>query len=108
MTSHWLSPAQLAGLVKVGDVLVPGEGDLPSLSASNAAAAADRLFAHMAPGDRDAVRILLGVFRWRTRQCRELWRSTSVCEGGFDDCDCQPRIETDADANRKIVDCRCR
>jgi aldehyde dehydrogenase (NAD+) len=67
MTSHWLSPAQLAGLVKVGDVLVPGEGNLPSLSASNAAAAADRLFAHMAPGDRDAVRILLGVFRWLPR-----------------------------------------
>jgi hypothetical protein len=67
MTSHWLSPAQLAGLVKVGDVLVPGEGDLPSLSASNAAAAADRLFAHMAPGDRDAVRVLLGVFRWLPR-----------------------------------------
>ena len=67
MTSSWLSPAQLAGLVKVGDVLVPGEGDLPSLSASNCAAAADRLFAHMAPGDRDAVRIVLGVFRWLPR-----------------------------------------
>ena len=67
MTSQWLSPAQLAGLVKVGDVLVPGEGDLPSLSASNCAAAADRLFAHMAPGDRDAVRVLLGVFRWLPR-----------------------------------------
>ncbi len=67
MTSHWLSPAQLAGLVKVGDVLVPGEGDLPSLSASNCAAAADRLFAHMAPGDRDAVRRLLTVFRWLPR-----------------------------------------
>jgi hypothetical protein len=67
MTSSWLSPAQLAGLVKVGDVLVPGEGDLPSLSASNCAAAADRLFAHMAPADRDAVRIVLGVFRWLPR-----------------------------------------
>jgi aldehyde dehydrogenase (NAD+) len=67
MTSEWLSPTQLAGLVKVGDVLVPGEGDLPSLSASNCAVAADRLFAHMAPGDRDAVRILLGVFRWLPR-----------------------------------------
>jgi aldehyde dehydrogenase (NAD+) len=64
VTSHWLSPAQLAGLVKVGDVLVPGDGDLPSLSASGCAAAADRLFAHLAPQDRDSVRLLLGVCRW--------------------------------------------
>lgn len=67
MTSHWLSPAQLAGLVKVGDVLVPGDGDLPSLSASGCAAAADRLIAHLSPRDRDGVRFLLGVFRWLPR-----------------------------------------
>src|SRR6185369_9640483 len=61
------SPAQLAGLVKAGDVLVPGDDDLPSLSASNCAAAADRVFAHMAPADRDGLRVLLGIFRWLPR-----------------------------------------
>ena len=58
-----LSPAQLAALNKVGDLMVPGDGTLPSFSAAGCAAHADRMLAHMNAGDRDGVRLLLSVFR---------------------------------------------
>ncbi len=64
MTPTTLSPTQFAGLLKVGDLMIPGDGELPSFSASGCARHADRMIAHMNPGDRAGVALLLGVFRF--------------------------------------------
>lgn len=62
-----LTPTQVAGLNKVGDLMVPGDGELPSFSAAGCAAHADRMLAHMNDGDRDSVRVLLTAFRFLPR-----------------------------------------
>jgi aldehyde dehydrogenase (NAD+) len=64
MRPETLTAGQLAGLLKVGDLMVPGDGDLPSFSASGCAQHADRMFAHMNASDRDGLTLLLGVFRF--------------------------------------------
>ncbi|HSP96678.1 MAG TPA: aldehyde dehydrogenase family protein [Candidatus Dormibacteraeota bacterium] len=58
-----LTPAQLATLNRVGDLMIPGDGDLPSFSASRCAEQADRMLAHMYDADREGIVMLLGVFR---------------------------------------------
>lgn len=58
-----LSPAQLATLNRIGDLMIPGDGDLPSFSASRCAEQADRMLAHMYDADREGVLMLLGLFR---------------------------------------------
>jgi aldehyde dehydrogenase (NAD+) len=64
MTPSTLTKGQLAGLLKVGDLIVPGDTDLPSFSASGCAQHADRMIAHMNAGDRDGLVMLLGAFRF--------------------------------------------
>lgn len=54
-----LSPRQQRGLRKVGDVLIPGDGVLPSFSASGCANHADRMLAHLYEDDRAGVRGVL-------------------------------------------------
>ena len=60
MTSRHLSRGQLRGLLKVGDILVPGDGELPSFSESRAAGQVDRMLDYMYEGDRSGVKFLLG------------------------------------------------
>jgi aldehyde dehydrogenase (NAD+) len=64
MRPETLTSLQLAGLLKVGDLIVPGDGDLPSFSASGCAQHADRMLAHMNASDRDGLTLLLAVFRF--------------------------------------------
>jgi acyl-CoA reductase-like NAD-dependent aldehyde dehydrogenase len=64
MRPETLTAGQLAGLLKVGDLIVPGDGDLPSFSASGCAQHADRMLAHMNASDRDGLTLLLGMFRF--------------------------------------------
>jgi acyl-CoA reductase-like NAD-dependent aldehyde dehydrogenase len=64
VTSRFLSSSQLAGLVKVGDALVPGDAELPSFSRSGAAAHADRVLASLAEPDRRGLTVVLGVLRF--------------------------------------------
>lgn len=59
-----LTSAQLATLNRIGDLMIPGDGALPSFSASGCAAQADRMLAHMYDADREGVLLLLGVFRF--------------------------------------------
>ncbi len=59
-----LTPAQLATLNRIGDLMIPGDAELPSFTASRCAEQADRMLAHMYDGDRDGIRMLLGVFRF--------------------------------------------
>ena len=67
MTPATLTRSQLAGLCKVGDVMIPGDADLPSFSAAGCAEHADRMIAHMNDADRQGVILLLGVFRFLPR-----------------------------------------
>jgi aldehyde dehydrogenase (NAD+) len=62
-----LSRTQLAGLLKVGDILIPGDADLPSFSASGCAAATDRMLPFMSDSDRTGVTALLTMFRFLPR-----------------------------------------
>ncbi len=64
MTSRYLTPTQLAGLRKVGDVMIPGDGEFPSFSASRCAEHVDRMLAYMSERDRSGVRAMFGLFRF--------------------------------------------
>ena len=59
-----LSDGQMAGLRKVGDVLVPGDGELASFTGARAAEHVDRMLASMRPADRDSLKLLLGLCRF--------------------------------------------
>ena len=59
-----LTPAQLKTLNRIGDLMIPGDAELPSFSASRCAEQADRMLAHMYDADRDGIRMLLGAFRF--------------------------------------------
>ncbi len=64
MTTQHLTSGQLAGLTRLGDVLVPGDGELPRFSATGAAEHADRVLAFLNKGDRDGIRLLLAASRF--------------------------------------------
>lgn len=77
--SRWLTPQAKAGLTKVGDRLVPGEGALPSFSQSGLIRNADRILDYLPEGDRkglvglaEALRFLPGwaltLLFWITAQ----------------------------------------
>jgi len=61
MTTPQLSPLQMRGLRKVGDVLIPGDADLPSFSKCGCITHVDRMLEYMYAADRDGVKALLGV-----------------------------------------------
>ncbi len=50
-----LSAMHQRGLRRLGDVLIPGDGDMPSFSASGCAAHADHMLEHMYDDDRVGV-----------------------------------------------------
>ena len=54
-----LSPLQQRGLLKIGDVLIPGDDTLPSFSAAGCAAHADRMLGQMYDDDRAGVKAVL-------------------------------------------------
>ncbi|MFT4569575.1 MAG: acyl-CoA reductase-like NAD-dependent aldehyde dehydrogenase [Hyphomicrobiaceae bacterium] len=60
--SRYLSPVAIAGLNRLGDVLVPGDGDLPRFSRSGAAAEVDRMLDGMHNDDRSGLKLLLTLF----------------------------------------------
>lgn len=67
MSAAPLSAAQRRGLLKIGDILVPGDGALPSFSASGCAEHADRMLAHMYEDDRAGVKGALTLFAFLPR-----------------------------------------
>lgn len=58
-----LSAWQRAGLLRVGDVLIPGDGDLPSFSASGADRHIDRMLPYMYEADRRGALAALTLLR---------------------------------------------
>jgi len=64
---QYLTRAQLAGLLKIGDILIPGDSELPSFSASRSAAQADRMLAYMNADDLQGIHMVLGLFAYLPR-----------------------------------------
>lgn len=64
MTSRFLTPSQFTGLLRVGDVVIPGDHQFPSFSRSRCAGQVDRMLAYMTESDLHGVQVLLGVFRY--------------------------------------------
>lgn len=60
MTS--LTPAQRKGLLRLGDVVIPGDGELPSFSQSGVADKVDRMLDWMYESDRTAIKLMLTAF----------------------------------------------
>lgn len=80
MTSKHLTATQLAGLRRVGDVLIPGDADLPSFSRSGAIEHVDRMLDYMYESDRNGVKALLTLFRF-TPKFKIRWIMTLTEKG---------------------------
>lgn len=57
-----LTPAQRTGLLRLGDVVIPGDGVLPSFSQAGVVDEVDRMLDWMYESDRAAIRMLLTAF----------------------------------------------
>ncbi|GIW41458.1 MAG: hypothetical protein KatS3mg076_2035 [Candidatus Binatia bacterium] len=65
--TRYLTPGQFSGLLRVGDVLAPGDGDFPPFSETGAAEQADRFLAALPESDRKGLVFLLGILRFCPR-----------------------------------------
>jgi hypothetical protein len=65
--SQLLSTRQFEGLLKAGDILIPGDDALPSFSASGCAGEIDRMLPYMSESDRRGLTALLGIIRFLPR-----------------------------------------
>jgi hypothetical protein len=61
VTSRHLDERRMRGLLKLGDVVIPGDERMPSFSRSGCAAHADRMLDFMSPRDGDGVKGLLAL-----------------------------------------------
>ncbi len=62
MTSRYLSTSQLAGLLKVGDMMIPGDNELAPFSESGSVEHVDRMLEFMTDSDRQGVKLLFAMF----------------------------------------------
>lgn len=62
--SKHLSARQLAGIEKVGDVLIPGDEESPRFSASGCVASVDRVLDFMPAQDLSDLKLLLTLLSW--------------------------------------------
>ena len=65
--SRYLGAHQLRGLDRLGDVYLPGDGVLPSFSATGCAREIDSVLEHLPDGDRADLGMLLKVLGWLPR-----------------------------------------
>lgn len=61
MSSTILTAAQQRGLLRLGDVIIPGDDLLPSFSASGVADEVDRMLGWMYDSDRSAIQAVLAI-----------------------------------------------
>jgi len=64
MASQQLSATQLHGLRKAGDILIPGDAEMPSFSQSGVLTHVDRMLDYMNPSDLTGVRFLVTLFAY--------------------------------------------
>lgn len=62
ITSRYLSARELSALNRLGDILCPGDAQLPRFSATGAVARFDDMADYMVVSDRDDLKTLLSVF----------------------------------------------
>lgn len=60
MSKH-LNPKQLRAILKVGDVMVPGDSELPRFSSTGCVSQVDRILDHMPETDLGDLKMLLGI-----------------------------------------------
>lgn len=65
--SEILSPTQMKGLERTGQVLLPGTDRSPSFAETGCVAHFDRLGAYLSPDDLSALRIILALFAFCPR-----------------------------------------
>lgn len=64
MISKYFSQNQLKGLLKAGDIILPGTDTSPSFSKTGCINHIDRMAGFLSENDLGGLRMLLGVFRW--------------------------------------------
>jgi hypothetical protein len=62
--SRYFSQNQLKGLIKTGDIILPGTNKSPSFSKTGCVNHIDRMAAYLSEEDLGGLRMLLVVFRW--------------------------------------------
>jgi hypothetical protein len=62
MSSRYFNYRQLRGVAKVGDILIPGDVDLPSFSEAQLIHHVDRFAGYLPEDDRDDFCMLMGIF----------------------------------------------
>ena len=70
--SRHLSSIQYKGVLKLGDIMVPGSEDFPSFSAYGCAEHIDDILDHMGQGDRNDLSMLMGIFSFLPSACIRL------------------------------------
>jgi acyl-CoA reductase-like NAD-dependent aldehyde dehydrogenase len=64
MSSKHLSENQLEGIVKVGNIIIPGDNDFPSFENAKVLDQIDRMLDYMTEEDRDGLSFLMGMFSY--------------------------------------------
>jgi aldehyde dehydrogenase (NAD+) len=85
IVSKYFSQAQLTGLTKAGDILLPGTADSPCFSQTGCIAHMDRMAAFLSRDDLQGLRLLLSLFRitpkWKIRLLFKLCDKSSRLPG---------------------------
>ena len=78
--SRYLGRWSLAGLARLGDVMIPGDGELPAFTASGALAHVDTVLENLEASDRDGLHALFAVFApaCRASCCARCWPRLTV------------------------------
>jgi acyl-CoA reductase-like NAD-dependent aldehyde dehydrogenase len=64
MISKYFSPSQLKGLLKTGDIILPGTDISPSFSKTGCINHIDRMAGFLSEDDLGGLQLLFGIFRW--------------------------------------------
>jgi acyl-CoA reductase-like NAD-dependent aldehyde dehydrogenase len=64
MSSKHLSESQLSGIIKVGNIIIPGDSEFPSFEKARVLDQLDRMLDYMTEEDRDGLSSLMGLFSY--------------------------------------------
>ncbi|MBU0995797.1 MAG: hypothetical protein KJ737_25155 [Proteobacteria bacterium] len=62
--SRYFNENQLKGLIKTGDIILPGTNKSPSFSQTGCVLYIDRMLAYLTDDDLNGLRLVFGIFRW--------------------------------------------
>lgn len=65
--SRYFNQNQIKGLVKTGDIILPGTDSMPSFSQTGCMEHMDRMLAYLTNDDLNGLRLVFGVLRWAPR-----------------------------------------